>query len=116
MIIKNGRVYQEDKTFAKKDLYIENGKIVESPEQLSDTSEVDAEGLLVLPGLIDVHSHGAVGHDFSDGDMEGLKAILTYEYAHGITSYCPTSMTIEKEELRRIFREIGHFADSLGDC
>ena len=55
MIIKNGRVYQEDKTFAKKDLYIENGKIVESPEQLSDTSEVDAEGLLVLPGLIDVH-------------------------------------------------------------
>ena len=116
MIIKNGMVYQEDKTFAKKDLYIENGKIVESPEQLSDTSEVDAEGLLVLPGLIDVHSHGAVGHDFSDGDMEGLKAILTYEYAHGITSYCPTSMTIEKEELRRIFREMGHFADSLGDC
>ena len=112
MIIKNGKVYQEDKTFVKKDLYIENGKIVESADEVSDKSEVDAEGLLVLPGLVDVHSHGAVGHDFSDGDMEGLKAILAYEYAHGITSYCPTSMTIEKEELRRIFREMGHFAGS----
>lgn len=112
MIIKNGKVYQEDRTFVKKDLYIENGKIVESADEVSDKSEVDAEGLLVLPGLVDVHSHGAVGHDFSDGDMEGLKAILAYEYAHGITSYCPTSMTIEKEELRRIFREMGHFAGS----
>ena len=72
MIIKNGKVYQEDKTFVKKDLYIENGKIVESADEVSDKSEVDAEGLLVLPGLVDVHSHGAVGHDFSDGDMVGL--------------------------------------------
>ncbi len=110
MIIRNGRVFQEDKTFIKKDLYLENGRIVESPDGLTDRSEIDAEGLMVLPGLIDVHSHGAVGHDFSDGDMEGLKKILAYEYAHGVTSYCPTSMTIEKEELRRIFREMGSFA------
>ena len=44
MIIKNGKVYQEDKTFVKKDLYIENGKIVESADEVSDKSEVDAEG------------------------------------------------------------------------
>lgn len=103
MIIKNGTVYQEDKTFARKDLYLEGGRIVEGVEQLTDLSEIDAEGLYVLPGLIDVHSHGAVGYDFSDGDTEGLEKILAYEYAHGITSYCPTSMTIEKEELRKIF-------------
>lgn len=110
MIIKNGLVYQEDKTFAKKDLYIEDGIIVEGPDQLKDDSEVDAEGLLVLPGLIDVHSHGAVGQDFSDGDMDGLKKILAYEYAHGITSYCPTSMTIDKEDLRKIFHTMGNFS------
>ena len=115
MIIKNGRVYQENKTFAKKDLYIEGGKIVESLEQVTDRTEVDAEGMLVLPGLIDVHSHGAVGHDFSDGDMEGLKKILAYEYAHGITSYCPTSMTIDAEELRKIFRAMGSFSEEEGE-
>ena len=116
MIIKNGTVYQEDKTFAKKDLYIEDGIIVENAGQVSDKTEMDAEGLLVLPGLIDVHSHGAVGHDFSDGDMEGLKKILAYEYAHGITSYCPTSMTIDKEELRKIFRAMGSFQEGTEDA
>lgn len=105
MIIKNGSVYQEDKTFVVKDLYIENGIIAESMDQVTDRTEVDAEGLLVLPGLIDVHSHGAVGHDFSDGDVEGLKEILAYEYAHGITTYCPTSMTLDKERLQKIFSE-----------
>lgn len=114
MIIKNGAVYQEDKTFAKKDLYLEKGRIVEGIQQVTDRTEVDAEGLLVLPGLVDVHSHGAVGHDFSDGDRNGLKKILSYEYAHGITSYCPTSMTIDKEELRRIFREMGQWQDEPG--
>ena len=68
-----------------------------------DFSELDAEGLLLLPGLVDIHSHGAVGRDFSDGDTEGLKEILAYEYAHGITSYCPTSMTLPEEMLSEIF-------------
>lgn len=114
MIIKNGSVYQEDKTFAKKDLYIEDGRIVSGPEEVTDKTEIDAEGLLVLPGLIDIHSHGAVGCDFSDGDMEGLKKILSYEFSCGITSYCPTSMTIDREELRRIFREMGSFSEEEG--
>ena len=112
MIIKDGLVYQEDKTFVKKDLYIENGKIAGSPAEVTDKTEVDASGLLVLPGLVDVHSHGAVGCDFSDGDMEGLGRILAYERAHGVTSYCPTSMTIHKDELRRIFKAMGSFSES----
>lgn len=57
----------------------------------------------MLPGLIDIHSHGAVGCDFSDADVEGLKKILAYERAHGITSYCPTSMTLPKKQLFKIF-------------
>ena len=42
MIIKNGLVFQEDGTFEKKDLYIENGKIVASKAEVSDTTEIDA--------------------------------------------------------------------------
>ncbi|MCI8799006.1 N-acetylglucosamine-6-phosphate deacetylase [Acetatifactor muris] len=114
MIIKNGSVYQEDKTFVKKDLYIENGFIVESAGQITDHSEIDASDLLVLPGLIDIHSHGAVGHDFSDGNPEGLEKILAYEYANGITSYCPTSMTIHREELEHLFERMGNFQEGRG--
>lgn len=111
MIVKNGFVFQEDKTFVKKDLYIENGRIAEDTGNLTDTSVIDVAGLLVLPGLVDVHSHGAVGCDFSDGDEEGIKKILAYEYAHGITTYCPTSMTMEKDKLLRIFKMMGEWAD-----
>lgn len=103
MIIKNGLVFQEDGSFVKKDLYIENGRLAASEAEVSDKTEYDAEGLKLLPGLIDVHSHGAFGHDFCDADPEGLKVILKYEKEHGITSYCPTSMTLAKDRLMDIF-------------
>lgn len=104
MIIKNGMVFQEDGTYAQKDLYVEKGMIVASKEELTDLTEVDAAGLKVLPGFIDVHSHGAKGHDFSDADVDGLKKILQYQKSQGVTSYCPTSMTLPKEQLLKIFK------------
>lgn len=94
MIIKNGEVFQEDGSFRLQDLYVENHRIVASEDEVTDKTIVDAAGLRVLPGLVDIHSHGAFGHDFSDADPEGLKIILKYEKSHGITSYCPTSMTL----------------------
>lgn len=114
MIIKGGMVYQEDKSFAVRDLFIENEYIISDNEQLTDTNIINAEGLLVLPGLIDIHSHGAVGHDFSDGDKEGLKKILAYEYTHGITSFCPTTMTLPGESLLQIFHSMNDWKNEEG--
>ena len=115
MIIKGGAVFCENKEFKSGDLYIENGYIVSDQNMITDTSIINAEGLLVLPGLIDIHSHGAVGQDFSDGDPEGLKKILAYQHAHGITSYCPTTMSLPGENLLELFHkfkscffDIGH--------
>jgi N-acetylglucosamine-6-phosphate deacetylase len=102
MIIKNGKVFEADGTFHVRDVYIENHKIVTGPEELRDFTEIDAAGLLVIPGLVDIHSHGAKGHDFSDADTEGLHEILRYEKSQGITSYCPTTMTLAKERLEAI--------------
>ena len=121
MIIKNGLVFHDDKTFQSTDICIQDGRIVSmSPTEMrayADYPEneiIDATGLFVLPGLIDIHSHGAVGHDFSDGNLTGLKEILAYEYAHGITTYCPTSMTLEKERLLDIFAGVNGFTDEPG--
>lgn len=102
MIIRNGNVFQEDGSYRKMDLYVENGRIVSDGTEVSDKEEVDASGLKVLPGLVDIHSHGAVGHDFSDADASGLKKILQYEKSRGVTSYCPTSMTLPMDQLIRI--------------
>lgn len=106
MIIKRGKVFQEDGNFLEQTIYINDHRLVDKAEYQYDGEVIDAEGLLVLPGLVDIHSHGAAGEDFSDGNPEGLKKILQYEKRCGITSYCPTSMTFPKERLRQIFASI----------
>lgn len=106
MIIKRGKVFQEDGNFLEQTLYVNDHRLVDKAEYQYDGEVIDAEGLLVLPGLVDIHSHGAAGEDFSDGNPEGFKKILQYEKRCGITSYCPTSMTFPKERLRQIFASI----------
>ena len=114
MIIKNGNVFQEDGSFCRETLYIRYHRLTEAFEETSEEEVIDAEGLMVIPGLVDIHSHGAYGEDFSDGDPEGLKKILRYERQSGITSYCPTSMTLPKEQLKKIFKGIRE-AEKSGD-
>ena len=79
MIIKGGKVFQEDGSFLEQAIYINDHRLVDKAEYQDDGEVIDAEGLLVLPGLVDIHSHGAAGEDFSDGNPEGLKKILQYE-------------------------------------
>ena len=57
MIIKNGNVFQEDGSYKVTDLYIENGRIVASEDEVTDKTQLNAAGLKVLPGLVDIHSH-----------------------------------------------------------
>lgn len=106
MIVKNGYVFTETGTFEQKELYILGDRIVDSKEDLTDQTVIDARGCKIIPGLVDVHSHGAAGCDFGDAKKEHLEKILKYEGTHGITSYCPTSMTVSKEELLAIFSTV----------
>ena len=93
MIIKNGEVFQEDGSFRLQDLYVENHRIVASEDEVTDKTIVDAAGLRVLPGLVDIHSHGAFGHDFSDADPEGLAYWTSHIPEEGVTSFLPTTVT-----------------------
>ena len=64
---------------------------------------VDLGGATVIPGLIEVHSHGCAGADFSDGDYEGLKAMAKQYAAWGVTSFAPASMTLPYDVLEKAF-------------
>ena len=55
-----------------------------------------------LPGLVDIHFHGAVGHDFCDADEAGLQAIADFEASKGVLAICPATMTFSEEILNGI--------------
>ncbi len=68
-------------------------------------------GRYVIPGLVDIHTHGNSGYDFSDGSKEGLHEMGKYLAAHGITSFVPTSMTLPYEKLETAFRTAAEYMD-----
>ena len=102
MIIENARVYTPQHCFRQETLTIRNGRIAPPSPPLPGEEIIDASGLLALPGLVDLHFHGAVGHDFCDGDEAGLQAIADYEARHGVLAICPATMTYPEEILRPI--------------
>lgn len=52
---------------------------------------IDAEGLYIAPGFIDLHVHGGGGSDFMDASPEDTAAVFRYHALHGTTALCPTT-------------------------
>ena len=102
MIIKNAKVYSDGCRFVEKDLIIRDGRIVFGAAPQEGENVIDAGGAYALPGLVDIHFHGAVGHDFCDADEAGLQAIADFEASKGVLAICPATMTFSEEILNGI--------------
>ncbi|MFU7516957.1 N-acetylglucosamine-6-phosphate deacetylase [Clostridium sp. HCS.1] len=101
MIIKNCNIIYLDK-IENGSVLIENGKIKEiNPSNYDDEEVIDANGLYLSPGFIDVHIHGAGGHDTMDGTFEAINEISKVIVKHGTTSFTPTTMTVAVEDIRK---------------
>ena len=64
---------------------------------------IDAKGRYIAPGLIDVHIHGYLGKDISDGSEEGARIMAEGVLANGVTSFLPTTMTVSWSEIEASF-------------
>lgn len=114
MIIKDANIFTQDNRFVKGSVVVENGRFVSIAEQPEHTGEVieviEAKGLYMIPGLVDIHFHGCMGADMCDGTKEALDVITQYEASVGVTSVCPATMTIPKDELSAVMKNAGAYA------
>ena len=101
MFYKNARIFGADFRFHHGAFEVVDGKFgAILPENVPEDA-IDLQGATVIPGLVEVHSHGAAGADFSDGDYEGLKAMAAFYAACGVTSFAPATMTLPYSVLEK---------------
>lgn len=111
MLIKNGKILI-GKSFVDGDIQFD--RAITAIGRLEGPADLDAQGGYVIPGLVDVHTHGALGEDFSDGKPEGLQPLADYYAAHGVTSYLATTMTLKEEVLTPAMHAIRDFKPRSG--
>ena len=111
MNFKNANIYTEQFRFERGAFSVEDGKFCKVlGEEAPDA--IDLQGAYVIPGLIDVHTHGNSGADFSDGDAAGVEKMAKYLAKNGVTSFAPASMTLPYETLAKAFASARAFVDA----
>ncbi len=103
MIYKNARIFCSDFQFHNGAFEVVDGKFGTILPENVPADAIDLNGATVIPGLVEVHSHGCAGADFSDGDYEGLKAMAKQYAQWGVTSFAPASMTLPYDVLAKAF-------------
>lgn len=106
MKIYNAKVYStEEKRFFDGSVTYENG-IITKIEKGAGYGDKDAHGAYLLPGLIDVHSHGRGGCDFMNGTPEQIAECLSLYAKHGVTTVFPCVMTAPLPDIYRAIENI----------
>lgn len=103
MILKNTVYYNEAFLPQKGDIAVEN-EILAQVGGTQAGSGIDLSGCTVVPGFIDIHTHGAMGGDTCDAREESLAGMSRFLANHGVTSFCPTTMTLPFEQLAESLR------------
>ncbi len=107
MVIGNAKLFL-DGQFHSGSITFENG-VITAIGPADAPADVDAQGKYLLPGFIDVHTHGAMGEDFSDGNAAGLPTMARYYAANGVTSFLATTMTLKEDVLTPAMHTIRDF-------
>ncbi len=104
MLLTNGKVLDASFQFADWDILVQDSRIAGlyprgSAPASAEEQTLDLAGRLVLPGFVDIHTHGCAGRDAGEGKRDALVQMSQFYAAHGVTTFLPTTMTVSHEAL-----------------
>ena len=76
------------------------------PVVVSGADVLAADGLIAMPGFIDLHVHGAVGVEVMDADPDGLRRMARFFAGHGVTAWLPSTMTASGPDTERALEAV----------
>jgi N-acetylglucosamine-6-phosphate deacetylase len=111
-LVLNARVVSPGLDLPRASVLIDGDRIVsiiEGNNLPSSPVRIDAEGMILMPGFIDIHSHGADGADVSDDSLDSLRHVALRKLQEGVTTWLPTTLTQPREKLKSIAGKVAAF-------
>lgn len=107
LCIKNAKLFAGKDGFVQGVLRMEEG-LIKTEGAIKDTAGevVDGAGCYVVPGLVDIHTHGAAGFDFMSVKPESMDSLSLFYASRGVTGIVPTTITSSAEEILEAVRNI----------
>lgn len=104
-LLKNAKVFLHNRTLEQADVRISHGKIAEIGRFPLEKGE-DLSGLWLLPGLIDIHTHGREGSDWEEATPAAAQTILRSQLRKGVTGVLATTVTQSKDAIEAMLENI----------
>ena len=116
MILSNVNIFTRECQFQNGAVEVEDGRIKQLifDDSFDSSNATDCNGNYLIPGLVDIHTHGCNGHDFCEGTAEAFDAITSYEIQNGITSICPATMTYPEDKLMPVMEAVSNYKNESG--
>lgn len=106
-VIKGREIFTQEGILENTSILVENGKIASiGADGETGAAEINLQKYRILPGLIDIHIHGANGFDAMDANYYSLNEISKYLASNGVTSFIPATVTAHMGKIHNAVKNI----------